>query len=130
MRAVRRAAFASVLAAACVAVAVPVVRTAPAGAQEGAQWVMGGHDIGNSRSNPDERALSTSTVDDLVLDWTVTTQGDVSATPAVVGGAVYFPDWGGTFWEVDAGTGEVIWSRSVADYVNRDGAVSRTSRHR
>lgn len=127
MRAGRRIVVASALAAACVAATAPVVLTAPAGAQEGAQWVMGGHDIGNSRSNPDEHILGPATVGDLELDWTVTTQGDVSATPAVVGGAVYFPDWGGTFWKVDADTGQVIWSRSIADYVNRAGAVSRTS---
>jgi polyvinyl alcohol dehydrogenase (cytochrome) len=127
MRFVRRIALASAVATACVAATVPVLHTGPAGAQENAEWSMGGHDIGNSRSNPSESILNTSTARNLALKWTVTTAGDVSATPAVVDGAAYFPDWGGTFWKVDADTGQVIWSRQVADYVNRAGAVSRSS---
>ncbi|MFC6083252.1 outer membrane protein assembly factor BamB family protein [Sphaerisporangium aureirubrum] len=64
----------------------------------------------------------------LQLAWSYTTRGDVSATPAVVDGAVYFPDWGGFFHKVDANTGAVIWSRSVASYVGATGTVvSRTS---
>jgi polyvinyl alcohol dehydrogenase (cytochrome) len=88
---------------------------------------MGGRDHSNTRSNPTEQAIGPSTVGELVTDWTVSTQGDVSATPAVVDGAVYFPDWGGTFWKVDAESGEVIWSRSVPEYVGIADTVSRAS---
>jgi polyvinyl alcohol dehydrogenase (cytochrome) len=91
------------------------------------QWIMGGHDYRNTRSNPLEQILNPSTVDDLAAKWTTTTRGDVSATPAVVNGAVYFPDWGGFFSKVDARTGRVVWSRQVADYVGIAGAVSRSS---
>ncbi|MGC7094591.1 PQQ-binding-like beta-propeller repeat protein [Amycolatopsis lurida] len=71
-------------------------------------WPMGGHDLGNSRSNPAEHVLGPANVGGLALDWTVPTTGDVSATPAVVGGAVYFPDWGGSLHKADARTGAVI----------------------
>ncbi|MEJ3746190.1 PQQ-binding-like beta-propeller repeat protein [Actinomycetes bacterium KLBMP 9797] len=118
-----------VLAATIVATTVAALTAArvdAAGTGAG-QWAMGGHDLGNSRSNPGERLLRPSTVGDLAVDWTVTTRGDVSATPAVVDGAVYFPDWGGFFWKVDAATGEVLWSRSVAEYAGIEGTFSRTS---
>jgi polyvinyl alcohol dehydrogenase (cytochrome) len=29
------------------------------------------------------------------VKWTAPTHGDVSATPTVANGIVYFPDWGG-----------------------------------
>ncbi|AVT40276.1 PQQ-binding-like beta-propeller repeat protein [Plantactinospora sp. BB1] len=124
---VRRITTASALAVACVVALVPVIHAPPASARGGAEWSMGGHDIRNTRSNPDERLLSPATVGGLEVAWSVTTSGDVSATPAVVDGAVYFPDWGGTFWKVDAATGEVIWSRSVAELAGVAGTFSRTA---
>jgi polyvinyl alcohol dehydrogenase (cytochrome) len=45
----------------------------------------------------------------------------------VVDGAVYFPDWGGSFWKVDAESGDVIWSRSVPELADIEGTFSRTS---
>jgi polyvinyl alcohol dehydrogenase (cytochrome) len=112
---------------AVIVVAAGTVWSVPAAAEEGAGWPMGGHDFANTRSNPEERALSTATVAGLDAKWTFATQGDVSATPAVVGGALYFPDWGGFFSKVDAATGELIWQRSVPEYVGIAGAVSRSS---
>src|ERR1700729_3529750 len=39
-------------------------------------------------------ALGAGSVGRLAPRWVATTTGDVSATPAVVDGAVYFPDFG------------------------------------
>jgi polyvinyl alcohol dehydrogenase (cytochrome) len=100
---------------------------APAAAHPGvASWPMGGHDYGNTRNNPAERILSTRTVSGLTAKWSFATPGDVSATPAVVDGAVYFPDWSGGFSKVDAKTGALIWQRSIPEYTGIAGAVSRT----
>ncbi len=124
----RRVASASALALACaVALAAPLVQAPPADAQDGSSWPMGGHDINNSRSNPDERILSPSTVGNLEVAWTYTTRGDVSATPAVVDGAVYFPDWGGYFHKVDAATGRAIWTHTILEYTGIANTHSRTS---
>jgi polyvinyl alcohol dehydrogenase (cytochrome) len=49
----------------------------------------------------------------LAMKWVYAAAGDVSATPAVVGGNVYFPDWGGMINKLDAATGHVVWSKSV-----------------
>ncbi|HEX6358376.1 PQQ-binding-like beta-propeller repeat protein [Actinophytocola sp.] len=107
--------------------AVGAVQGAPTAAQPGSAWPMGGHDHANTRWNPVERTLSPATVPNLTAKWTHATRGDVSATPAVVGGAVYFPDWGGGFSKVDAATGEPLWQRSVPEYVGIAEAVSRSS---
>lgn len=101
--------------------------SAPAAVQEAADWPMGGYGPANTRWNPTEHKLSPSTVAGLGSKWTFATQGDVSATPAVADGAVYFPDWGGYFSKVDAETGKLIWQHSVPDYVGVTGSLSRTS---
>ncbi len=74
-----------------VVLALPSVAFATAGAS----WPSGGQNISNTHSNPLETKLNADNVDRLAVKWTSQTHGDVSAIPAVVGGAVYFPDWGG-----------------------------------
>ena len=90
-------------------------------------WRMGGRDVRNTRSQPEEWQIDAFSARRLKTRWVLTTAGDVSATPAVVDGAVYFPDWGGKLWKVDAETGAVIWSRAISEYTGIAGAVSRTS---
>ncbi len=90
-------------------------------------WPMIGHDPANTRSQPFERTIGPSNVHGLAVKWTAPTTGDVSATPAVADGAVYFGDFGGTLWKLDAETGEVIWSHLVADYTGITGDLARTS---
>ncbi|MFJ8582592.1 PQQ-binding-like beta-propeller repeat protein [Micromonospora sp. NPDC093277] len=126
--AMSRAATAAAVALVCAAATFTVFAAQPADAADDQQWTMGGQNISNTRSNPSETILSPSSVGGLTLNWSYTTRGDVSATPAVVDGAVYFPDWGGYFHKVDANTGAVIWSRAVSSYVGAGGTVvSRTS---
>src|SRR5207302_960050 len=107
-----------------------------AGEQESgdeASWRMTGHDISNSRSQPSESTIGSRNVARLAPKWILTTFGDVSATPAVVTDdesdrqVVYFPDWGGKLWKVDAETRGVLWMRSVSDYNGVSGSVSRTT---
>jgi polyvinyl alcohol dehydrogenase (cytochrome) len=88
---------------------------------------MIGHEPDNSRSQPFEHTIGPGNVARLAPKWVLTTAGDVSATPAVVHGAVYVPDWGGKLWKIDAETGDVLWSRSIAEYTGLAGAISRTS---
>jgi polyvinyl alcohol dehydrogenase (cytochrome) len=93
----------------------------------GPEWRMIGGAPGNNRNQPLERKIGVKNVGHLAVKWTATTAGDVSATPAVVDGAVYFGDFGGTVWKLDAATGQVIWSHKVSDYTGIDGDMSRSS---
>jgi polyvinyl alcohol dehydrogenase (cytochrome) len=88
---------------------------------------MIGHDPANSRSQPFEHRIGPHNARRLDLKWVATTTGDVSGTPAVAGGAVYFGDFGGTVWKLDAETGAVIWSHKVPDYTKNAGDYARTS---
>lgn len=115
------------LALAVMSVLPAVSGGAAATAQSG--WSMGGHDLRNSRSNPDQMVVTADNAGKLATKWTFTTHGDVSATPAVVGGAVYFPDWGGYINKVSASTGALIWQQKLSDYGYNGAAdlVSRTA---
>ena len=93
----------------------------------GSDWTMIGFDPTNSRDQPNEHDISPANVSQLAPKWVATTHGDVSATPAVVDGAVYFADSGGMLWKLDAATGAVIWSHKVSDYTGIAGDISRTS---
>ena len=102
-----------------------------------AEWSTIGRDAANSRNQPFEHAINVSSARTLEPKWVATTTGDVSGTPAVVGGAVYFGDFGGTLWKLDAETGGVypglagltansgtglgcggVWSSPAVDVVN------------
>jgi polyvinyl alcohol dehydrogenase (cytochrome) len=93
----------------------------------GPAWRMIGHDPTNTRDQPFEHTIGPENVQRLVPKWVAPTTGDVSATPAVVNGAVYFGDFGGTLWKLDAATGQVIWSHLVSDYTGIAKDLARTS---
>src|SRR5919201_88135 len=109
--------------AALFALAVPTL----AGAATSSSWPSGGHDISNSHSNPAETKITVKNVAELALKWTAQVHGDVSANPAVVGGAVYVPDWGGYLNKLDAATGASIWSRQISDYTGIPNDVARAA---
>jgi polyvinyl alcohol dehydrogenase (cytochrome) len=92
-----------------------------------ADWVFSGRDIHNTRNAEDEHILDASQVAQLTPLWTVTTDGNLTATPAVVDGVVYAPDSGGSLWAIDAATGKVIWKNAISSYTGAPGDVSRTT---
>jgi polyvinyl alcohol dehydrogenase (cytochrome) len=63
----------------------------------------------------------------LAAKWVFTTAADVSATPTVAGGAIYFPDWAGNLYSVKAVDGSMLWSRQISSYDDFPGAVARVS---
>src|SRR5437763_3950554 len=77
-------------------------------------WPMAGHDLANSRSQPDENRISKSNVSSLTVKWIFRTGGDVSATPTVGNDAVFFPDLAGYFYEVRMDNDQKILYARVA----------------
>ncbi|KAH7428745.1 hypothetical protein KP509_09G015500 [Ceratopteris richardii] len=49
------------------------------------------------------------------LRWRFVTGFDVSATPAVYHGIVYFPSWNGNLYAVSAESGELVWMRNITE---------------
>jgi polyvinyl alcohol dehydrogenase (cytochrome) len=122
-------------AAAALGLMVGLVSAAPVSAVTGASggpqgvggWPMAGGNISDTRSNPLATTITPGNASQLSVKWTYTSHGDVSATPTVVGGAVYFPDWGGYLDKVNAATGQLIWAHQISDYDGIAGSDSRTS---
>lgn len=100
---------------------------APASAAAPADWPMFGRDAGNTANQSAETRISPASVSQLAKKWTYTTHGDVSARAAVVGGVVYFPDWGGYLHAVNALSGAPVWSKPLSDYGLEAGTKSRTT---
>ncbi len=92
-----------------------------------ADWQMSGQDLTNDRYQPRETRIGPENVATLKPAWTFKTLGPVSATPMVADGDVYFPDWGGGLYKIDARTGKLLWSRKISQYTGTPDAVSRTT---
>ncbi len=92
-----------------------------------ADWPMFGQSPTNTANQPNESKISASNVNLLAKKWSFTTMGDVSARAAVVNGIVYFPDWGGYLYAVNASTGQLVWAKLLSGYGLPANMVSRTT---
>lgn len=90
-------------------------------------WVSAGQNNHNTHHAATECVINRNNVARLAPKWTFTTAGDVSATPTVVNGTLYVPDWGSKLWAIDTDDGRTIWSKSIPDYTGIPGDLSRTS---
>ena len=106
----RRWLFSLVVAAAVVGVGGSVAGAAT----ENADWPTGGQNLDNSRYQPNESAIDAANVASLAAKFAFSTGGDVSATPAVDGRNVYFPDSAGNLFALDRSTGAVVWTASIS----------------
>jgi polyvinyl alcohol dehydrogenase (cytochrome) len=95
--------------------------------QDSAQWPVSGHDLTNSRNQPNEFQINPANVHLLAPQWVFTTSGSVSATPTVFGDVVYFPDWGGHLYAVRRDNGQLIWSHAISEYDGFAASLSRVS---
>lgn len=72
------------------------------------QWPGFGHDWRNTRTNPVETKIGPENVHKLERKWQHVGPS-VTSTPAVYDGKVYFGDWAGDFYALDAEEGSVVW---------------------
>ncbi|CAI0386824.1 unnamed protein product [Linum tenue] len=97
-------------------------------------WLNHGADITNSRRAIGEVLINRFTVKNLKLRWTFYAGRDISATPAVADGVVYFPSWNGYIYAVTASRGNLIWQQNLNQLTGLNGTgvvvnvtVSRTT---
>ena len=83
---------------------------------KGANWRSAGHDLLNTRNQPNERHIGPGNASTLTVKWVFRTEGDVWATPAVSETALYFPDAAGNLFSVDRKTGQALWQHKIAEY--------------
>ena len=90
-------------------------------------WPMAGHDLANSRSQPNENRIGKSNVSSLTTKWIFRAGGDISATPTVGNDAVFFPDWAGNLYAVRRDNGQQLWSARITQYDGAANAYARVS---
>lgn len=90
-------------------------------------WPFVGQSITGRYSQPSETTISVASAPRLAQKWVFTTGGNVSAIPTVSGGKVFFPDWAGNLYAVNASTGALVWSHSMVAYTGIAKTVSRVS---
>lgn len=102
--------------------------TAPVAATASASdWPYAGGSLGDTHNAAAERTIGPDNVVNLKTKWTFTAGDSVSATPTVVDGYVYAPDWAGNLHKVQATTGQKIWSHQISEYTGIAGDISRLS---
>lgn len=92
------------------------------GAPRSADWSTFGVDVARSGDNPNEPTLGISNVGSLTERWKRDLGSAIDAQPLYAGGVtigsvkhdvVYVGTEGGAFYALDAGSGHVLWSRSL-----------------
>jgi polyvinyl alcohol dehydrogenase (cytochrome) len=106
---------------------IPLATTQSAGADGFGSWTSASQSILGNRSQPLDHAINPGNAAELAPKWVFTDHGDVSATPTVAGGVVYFPDFGGYLNAVNASNGSLVWQRQISSYDGQAGQVSRNS---
>src|SRR5437660_10330427 len=84
----------------------------------GGQWPMYGHDVSNTRVQPEASGLGPAAVSKLAPAWVFSTSstGDgtgFNTTPVVSDGCVFIGSFGGTAYALNANTGQVVWQRKL-----------------
>ena len=74
----------------------------------GSDWSSFTLDSVNSRYQSNS-SITSSNVGQITQKWVIPTQGSVTSTPLVLGGNVYFADWGGNVYSAVAATGHINW---------------------
>ena len=93
-------------------VASAAATCAPTEGVAGGEWRSYGHDLTNSRHQPDERTLVAADLTQLEVAWTH--QGSTfNNTPIVADGCVYLADASGVVSAHNADTGEQLWATEL-----------------
>ncbi|KAK1563323.1 hypothetical protein Q3G72_026002 [Acer saccharum] len=75
-------------------------------------WGIGDY-LFNRRHASKETKISPKTVSKLSLKWEFYAGKDVSATPSIFNGTLYFPSWNGQIYAVKASDGSLVWKKNL-----------------
>lgn len=84
------------------------------------EWRMYGHDLSNSRNQPEEDVINASTVGNIAASWTFNAEdvnqagilggGSFQNTPVIADGCVYLASSTGVVFALNADTGKRVWT--------------------
>ncbi|KAL0343903.1 UNVERIFIED_CONTAM: hypothetical protein Sangu_1277700 [Sesamum angustifolium] len=97
------------------------------GYQKSTGWLNHGGNIYNRRYAAAETKISPSTAPNLHLKWEFKAGKDISATPAICDGVVYFPSWNGFIYAVKTADGSLVWRKNVQELTSLNPSVPITN---
>ncbi|TYI86325.1 hypothetical protein E1A91_D04G057400v1 [Gossypium mustelinum] len=88
-------------------------------------WLNHGGNLLNRRFADKETKISPGTASRLRLKWKFNAGRDISATPAIFDGTLYFPSWDGYIYAVKASNGGLLWKKNLQHLtgLNSTGAI-------
>ncbi|KAJ1375521.1 Quinoprotein alcohol dehydrogenase-like superfamily [Sesbania bispinosa] len=88
--------------------------TAFAWVEEDSQdWVNHGGDLFNTRYAYKEHKISPKSVRNLRLKWKFYVGKEITSTPTIFNGTIYFPSWNGYIYAVKAYDGSLVWKQNI-----------------
>lgn len=69
----------------------------------------------------EEEKISPKTVSGLRLKWEFFAGKDITATPAIADGVLYFPSWNGNLYAVEAESGSLVWMKNLTELTGING---------
>lgn len=76
-------------------------------------WLNHGGDLFNRRYASKENKISPKSAPNLRLKWKFYAGREITATPAIFKGTIYFPSWNGNIYAVKACDGSLVWEQSI-----------------
>ncbi|KAL2330012.1 hypothetical protein Fmac_017593 [Flemingia macrophylla] len=81
-------------------------------------WLNHGGDLFNRRYAYKEYKISPQTAPNLRLKWKFYAGKDISATPAIYDGTLYFPSWNGNIYAVKETDGSLVWKQNLENLID------------
>lgn len=76
-------------------------------------WLNHGGDLRNRRYAKYETKISLETVSKLRFKWEFNAGKDITVTPSIYDGTLYFPSWNGHLYALKASDGSVVWEHNL-----------------
>ncbi|XP_016441993.1 uncharacterized protein LOC107767497 isoform X1 [Nicotiana tabacum] len=90
-------------------------------------WINHGGDLYNRRYAYGEKKISRWTASRLKQKWEFKAGKDITATPAIFDGVLYFPSWNGNIYAVRAKDGVLIWKKGLPELTGINGKFNASS---
>ena len=83
----------------------------------------------NRRYANKETKISPTTVSKLSLKWKFYAGKDITATPAIFNGTLYFPSWNGYIYAIKESDGSLVWEKNLQELtgLNATGFVPKVN---
>ncbi|KAH6554816.1 hypothetical protein KP509_1Z304800 [Ceratopteris richardii] len=85
------------------------------------EWINHGGDLNNWRNALNETSINRESAPKLTEKWRFKAGFDITATPAISNGVIYFPSWNGNLYAITEESGNLIWERNITQLLSING---------